>query len=380
MNDKETTIPELINLLKTVEPTLMKEGKTVMLVNSSSSKKSSKNKKKRKITKQKGWVSKKKVKETSSKGTCFHCGKEGHWKRNCKAYMESKRKVACDAPTPSSIYVIEVNTVSYGNLRVLGTGYGSHICTDIQGLRDSRKLTKGESDLRVGNGASVAIVSIGTYVLNLPSGFCLYLDNCFCVPALTKNIISVSCLNKRVFHLNFCDNSCCIMLNDVFYAGGTLSNGIYILDMSNPILNTNDSKRQKGDNLKSSYLWHCHLGHISERRMTELHKCGSLGSFDYESFDTCESCLLGKMTKLPFKGKGERANELLDLIHTHVCGPMSVHARGGFVYFITFIDDYSRYGYLYLMRYKSEAFERFKEIRNEVEKQLGRSIKSLRSY
>ena len=75
--------------------------------------------------------------------------------------------------------------------------------------------------------------------------------------------------------------------------------------------------------------------------MSELHKCGSLGLFDYESFDTCESCLLGKMTKAPFKGKGERADRLLDLIHTDVYGPMFVHDRGGFVYFITFIDDYS---------------------------------------
>ena len=341
MNDKETTIPKLINLLKTVEPTLMKEGKTVMLVNSSSSKKGSKNKKKRKITNQKERTAKKKVKETSSKDTCFHYGKESHWKRNCKAYMESKKKVACDAPTPSSIYVIEVNNVSYNNLWVLDSGCGSHICTDMQGLRDSRKLIKGESDLWVGNGSRVAVVAIGSCVLNLPSGFCLYLDNCFCVPALTKNIISVSCLNKKGFHLNFCDNSCRIMLNDFFYAGGTLSNGIYILDMSNPILNINDSKRHKADNLKSLYIWHCRLCHISERRMIELHKCGSLGSFVYESFDTCESCLLGKMTKLPFKGKGERANELLDLIHTDVCGPMSVHVKGGFVYFITFIDDYS---------------------------------------
>ena len=80
MNDKETTIPERISLLKTIEPTLMKEGKTVMLVYSSSSKKGSKNKKKRKITKQKGGAAKKKVKETSSKCTCFHCDKEGHWK------------------------------------------------------------------------------------------------------------------------------------------------------------------------------------------------------------------------------------------------------------------------------------------------------------
>ena len=75
--------------------------------------------------------------------------------------------------------------------------------------------------------------------------------------------------------------------------------------------------------------------------MTKLHKCGSLGSFDYESFDTCESCLSGKLTKLTFKGKGERANRLLDLIHTNVCGPVSVHARGGFVYFMTFVDDHS---------------------------------------
>ena len=171
--------------------------------------------------------------------------------------------------------------------------------------------------------------------------FLFKFGNCYYVPALTKNNIWFHVLNKRGFHLNFCDNSYCIMLNDIFYAGGTLSNGIYILDMSNPILNINDNKRQKGDNLKSSYSWHCHLGHISERHMTKLHKCGSLGSFDYESFDTCESCLLGKMTKLPFKRKGEQANGLLDLIHTDVCGPMSVHASGGFVYFIAFIDDYS---------------------------------------
>ena len=72
-----------------------------------------------------------------------------------------------------------------------------------------------------------------------------------------------------------------------FYASGTLCNGIYILDMSNPILNVNDNKKPKGDNSKSSFLCHCRLGHISERCMTKLHKSGSLGSFDYESFDQC---------------------------------------------------------------------------------------------
>ena len=120
MNDKVTPITKLINLLKAIEPTLKKEGKTMMLVDSSSSKKGSNNKK-RKITKHKGGAAKKKAKETSSKGTFFHCGREGHWKRNCKVYMESKTKVVYDAPSSSGIYVIEVNIISCDNL--LGIRY-----------------------------------------------------------------------------------------------------------------------------------------------------------------------------------------------------------------------------------------------------------------
>ena len=123
--------------------------------------------------------------------------------------------------------------------------------------------------------------------------------------------------------------------------------------MSNRILIVHDNKRLKQDNVKLSYLWHCRLGHINERHMAKLHKSGNLGSFDYESYDTCKYCLLGKMTKLFFKGKGECASEPLDLIHTYVCSLMSTHARGGFIYIISFTDDFSQYGYLYIMKYKS---------------------------
>jgi transposase InsO family protein len=57
---------------------------------------------------------------------------------------------------------------------------------------------------------------------------------------------------------------------------------------------------------------------------------------------------------------------------------MSTTARGGFQYFITFTDDLSRYGYIYLMKHKSETFEKFKEFQNEVENQHGKKIKALR--
>ena len=74
------------------------------------------------------------------------------------------------------------------------------------------------------------------------------------------------------------------------------------------------------------------------------------------------------MTKRPFSANGERAKEPLQLVHSDVCGPVSVQARRGYEYFVTFIDDYSRYGYVYLMQRKSETFRKFKEFLAEAEK------------
>ena len=85
--------------------------------------------------------------------------------------------------------------------------------------------------------------------------------------------------------------------------------------------------------------------------MKKLHADGILNSFDFESYETCEACLLGKMTKSSFNGLLERASDLLEIIHSDVCGPMSTTARGGYQYFITFTDDFSRYGYVYLMKH-----------------------------
>jgi hypothetical protein len=113
--------------------------------------------------------------------------------------------------------------------------------------------------------------------------------------------------------------------------------------------------------LNPTFIWHCCLGHINEKRIKRLQNDGLLSSFDFESFDTCESCLLEKMTKAPFTGQSERASDLLGLVHTDVCGQMSYVARYGFQYFITFTEDFSRYGYIYLMRHKSESFEKLKE-------------------
>ena len=145
-------------------------------------------------------------------------------------------------------------------------------------------------------------------------------------------------------------------MNNISYGHAPLVNGLFLLNLcrSDTHIHNVNAKRCNVDNDSATYLWHCHLGHIGVKRMKKLHANGLLEWLDYESFDTCEPCLMGKMTKTPFSGTMEWANDLLEIIHTYVCGPMSVEARGGYCYVLTLTDDLSRYGYIYLMKHKSE--------------------------
>ncbi|GKE41153.1 retrotransposon protein, putative, ty1-copia subclass, partial [Tanacetum coccineum] len=110
-------------------------------------------------------------------------------------------------------------------------------------------------------------------------------------------------------------------------------------------------------------------GVVSVHRLKSCNKNGLLKSTNDETFDQCVS------------HRPERATNLLGIMHTDVCGPLRHVSRQGDGYFITFTDDYSRYGYgyVYLLKHKHEVFETFKVFKNEVENQLGKTIKALRS-
>jgi hypothetical protein len=123
----------------------------------------------------------------------------------------------------------------------------------------------------------------------------------------------------------------------MFVAYASIMNGLFVLNLDDtPICNIS-SKRSRPNDLCPTYIWHCRLGHISEKRMKKVHNDELLTLFDFESYETCEACLLSKMTKMPFSGFPERASDLLELIHMDVCEPMSTTARGGYQYLITFM-------------------------------------------
>jgi len=156
--------------------------------------------------------------------------------------------------TFSGIFVIEIN-MSTSTSWVLDTGCGSHICTDVQGVRTSRALAKEEVDLRVGNGAKIAALAVGTYVLALPSALLIQLENCYYVPAISRNIIFVTWLDKSGFSFTIKDKCCSVYLDNILYANAIMSNGLYILDLDMLIYNI-DAKRMKPNDFNPTYLWH----------------------------------------------------------------------------------------------------------------------------
>ena len=112
-------------------------------------------------------------------------------------------------------------------------------------------------------------------------------------------------------------------MNKTLYGHTPNVDGLLNLDHGNTHIHNIDAKRCKVDNDSATNLWHCRLGHIGVKRMKKLHADGLL-----DSLDACEPCLMGKMTKTLFFGTMERAKDLLEIIHTDVCGPTNIEARG----------------------------------------------------
>ncbi|GJR67984.1 retrotransposon protein, putative, ty1-copia subclass [Tanacetum coccineum] len=141
----------------------------------------------------------------------------------------------------------------------------------------------------------------------------------------------------------------------------------------------NVSNERAKHKLDSSYLWHCRLGHINKKRLDKLQRDGILQPTYNESLEKCKSCISRKMVWKPFPYQVERAKDLLGLIHTNVCDPFRTVSREDASYFITFTDDFSRFGYIYLMKHKYGVFETFNVFQNEVENQLSNKIKAIQS-
>jgi transposase InsO family protein len=126
-------------------------------------------------------------------------------------------------------------------------------------------------------------------------------------------------------------------------------------------------------------LWHQWLGHMSEQGLNVLFDRKLLPSLKSLKLDFCKHCIYGKQNMQKFKMKRHTNEGILDYIHSDVWGPSPTVSYGGSSYFVSFIDDFSRKVWIYMLKSKDDVFTVFKQFRDLVEKSTDRSIKCLRT-
>ena len=163
---------------------------------------------------------------------------------------------------------------------------------------------------------------VGNYCLILDSGHHLDLLETFYVPSISRNLVSLSKLDKVVYVFKFGSGCFGLYKNTCMIGGGTLCDGLYKVNLDNLYAGTlmtlhhNVDTKSSLANEQSAYLWHKRLGHISKERMKRLVKNEILPNLDFIDLSVCVDCIKGKQTKHTKKG-ATRSTQLLEIIHMH---------------------------------------------------------------
>ena len=262
-----------------------------------------------------------------------------------------------------------IETVPYWTVDSVAT---DHIPRDCNPYVDFHRIPKGSRSICMGNNTLADVLGIGTCKLLIRKGHTLYFHDILYAPEVRQNLVSVAVLVKLGFKIVFEQDCVKVLVDNIVYWYGFLSYRFIVLDTI-PINKTtyvfvtgNSSSSSSVNDVK----WHARLGHIGQDCLKRFAKVGLLGSINMIDLSTCEQCLVGKTMRLPFI-KAKRAFFPLELIHSDIfCGPMNLRARHGAQYFITFIDNFTRFGHVYLISHRSEALNCIKRYSTLVENQL----------
>ncbi len=303
------------------------------------------------------------------KGNCFHCNKPGHFKKDCREFKKLKEKGGTsDTKQKFAAMISEANMLGEDNSWWIDSGATRHVCKD-KSLFSAYETVEGDV-LYMGNSSTAAVKGKGTVDLEFTSGKILSLTNVFHVPDVRKNLVSGSLLNKFGFKLVFESDKFILTKSGTFVGKGYLYEGMFKLN-----INEKDSSAYIVDCLS---LWHSRLGHVNTKKMHFMVNLNLIPKYENDMNEKCKICMQTKITRLPFP-KIEKTTSLLHLVHSDVCDLHGTPTRGGSKYFATFIDDFSKYCYVYLLNSKDDVLNRFKTYKNEVENQCDTKIKCLRS-
>ena len=346
---------------------------------------------------------------------CFSCNEVGHGFRECPneefsgreesnlcqtqsiGSLEKRRKINVeDDDAGTSFFEQDIALmVSEGKGRTssadwfIDSAATSHMTFNKENLFDFIEY-KQPTPVYLGNDFVISAVGYGKVRLPTVDENGVHkniaLQSVLYVPQLAKNLLSVKAMTNMGAVITFDKDKCMVTKGDVkFVLGQDYGSKLYRVNIVD-----NDKKVLK----ESAYiahncnLWHYRFGHMNSKYIEQLinknlvhgmKKCeDNVCSSTTLGVDNCEPCTLAKMTRKSCpKVTNNRSSNILEIIHSDVCGPMQVNSHGGSRYILSFIDDATRYATIYLIKKKHEVLDKFKEYVNLVENHTGRQVSKL---
>lgn len=316
---------------------------------------------------------------------CAYCKKKGHSIEVCRKKKYDENPTSSTTSTAKAVFIAHIepqrsknafaatNNASRDGVWYVDSGASSHMTPHAQLLSNIQPCNVGE--IRSANNAKLKVNGAGNAILkicenNVPVKDILH------VPGLTANLLSVSHIasngNSVLFNVNGCTIS---NSKNEIVAQCKPENGVY------KFFTGSDGACMQTKQKETAITWHRRLGHIGYQRMQQMRNAVNGIEFNEDDAEIkrCITCAQGKQARIPFEASQSKSENILELIHTDLMGPMEANSMGGAKYVLTFVDDYTKKVFVFFLKAKSETFDAFRRFKNFIEKQMERKIKTLRS-
>jgi transposase InsO family protein len=272
---------------------------------------------------------------------------------------------------------------------LLDTGCNRHICNKADSMLNTRDVDSGR-EIKLGDDSTVAVKSSGTAFIRLGDNIADVEETLY-VPDMGKNLLSVGVSTSRGLKFWFDGESCNIYTSVSSQPNGTLlctipkENNLYYIDGALPPGTECQANFSQSTPMASKKLWHERLRHGNYKAIDKL-ACGAARGIafakepDGDKEKPCEGCVLGKMTRGRFAVRADhnKAKQPLERVYADVCGPFPCTALGsGAKYFLLFIDEYSRYIWVYFLRTRSEVPGIIKQFTHESTRFTGKKLRRM---